>query len=527
MSTSPESEQPVEKKQSGIVKWIAFTSIILATFLEMLDMSLLHVALPKLANVLNSSTEDIEWVATAYTLASAVISPLGGFLAARYGYKRIVLISVAAFVLTSTLCGFAWSDTSLIIFRILQGLGGGLIIPVGMAMVYIIMDRSEVPAALGIWGVASMAAPALGPTVGGYIVEHMHWSTLFFINIPIGLLSLLIGVLLLKETPKNSNLKFDFPGIILSAIFFGILLLIFNKGESEGWTSFYIVSLYWVAFSSGMLLLWVETGKEDPVLNLRLLKNKEFTSSLIIGSVLFVVIQGGSYLFPQWYQNVQGMTPMHAGTELMPQAIAMACVMPFVGVFANRIGIYPVGLTGLAMLIYGSYKLHFMPGYISAEEMNVYLCVRGVGIGLCMMPVMSAGMNALSNEEMGSGSSLSSIIRNVASSFGIAILTSLMLRHTKTYNSVISEQITDPTSPTLSAFQDQVVGRYLALGADVSSSTDGAMGVLAQLIQKEAMVRGLTDAFFIMFLLAVVCLPLLFLMKNKSGREGGENTMMH
>lgn len=525
--TTGASASEEKRKDRGFLKWIALFSIIFATFLEMLDMSLMNVALPKLTNVLNSTTEDIEWVATAYTLASAVVSPLGGFLGERFGYKRILLLSVTAFVATSTMCGFAWSDTSLIVFRILQGLGGGVIVPVGMAMVYQIMDRSEIGIALGIWGVAAMAAPSLGPTVGGYIVEHMHWSVLFFINVPIGLLSLLIGLFLLKETSRRPELKFDFPGIILSAIFFSILLLIFNKGESEGWTSFFIVSLMWVAASSFLLLLWVETGKQDPVINLRLFKNKEFSASLIISSLMFIAIQGGAYLMPMWYQNVEGLTPTQTGIELMPQAIATALMMPIVGVFSNKIGVIPLGVAGLSLLVFGTYKMYFITGDIPNFELNTYLVIRGLGMGLSVMPLMTAGINALAKEDIGSGSSLSNIIRNVASSFGIAILGSFMSHRTAQYGAAIKEQVTDTQSPAYAVFQDNIVTRYMALGSDAASSQSGVIGVLAQIIQKEALVRGMTDTFFVLFILSIVCIPLVFILKNKSDQEGGENVMIH
>lgn len=525
--TANSTDHPPGRIESGWKQWVALFSIIFATFLEMLDVSLMNVALPKLTTVLNSTTEDIEWVATGYTLASAVVIPLGGFIADRFGYKKTLMLSVVAFVATSALCGFAWSDTSLITFRILQGLGGGFIMPVGMAMLYQIMDRSKVQIAMGVWGVAAMAAPALGPTIGGYIVEHLHWSFLFFINVPIGMLSLLIGIFLLKETPANTSLKFDFAGTLLSGIFFSTLLLIFTKGEAEGWMSFYIVSLMWVSFASLLLLLWVETGVENPVINLKLFKNKDFTISVAVSAIVMIAIQGASYLLPLWYQNVGGLTPSQTGVELMPQAIATAVMMPLVGGLTNRVGAIPFGITGLILLTYGTYKMHFITGDVSNVELNVYLVLRGLGVGLCMMPVISSGMNTLPNELIGSGSSLSTILRNVASSFGIAILGSFMSHRSTQYGAAIKERITDTSAPAYTAFQDNIVNRYMALGTDAASSRGGVTGVLMQLIQKEMLVRALTDTFYLLFVLGAICIPLVFFVKNKSSREGGEDIMIH
>lgn len=191
--TTNTSEPSPDKEKGGIKQWIALFSIIFATFLEMLDHSVINVAIPKMTSLLNSTIDDMEWVVTGYTLATAWSSRSEDSWQTASVIKKILMISVSAFIMTSAMCGMAWNDTSLIVFRVLQGLGGGIIMPVGMAMLYQIMDRSKVPIAMGIWGISAMAAPSLGPTIGGYVVEHMHWSILFYINIPIGLLSLLIA----------------------------------------------------------------------------------------------------------------------------------------------------------------------------------------------------------------------------------------------------------------------------------------------------------------------------------------------
>jgi EmrB/QacA subfamily drug resistance transporter len=519
-------ENSPEKAKHPALQWIALFSIIFATFLEMLDGSLMNVALPKLINVFDSTTEDIEWVTIGYTLATAVVIPLGGFLADRFGYKRTMLLSVTAFITLSALCGFAWNDISLVIFRVLQGLGGGFIMPVGMAMLYQIMDRSKIQIAFGIWGISAMAAPALGPTVGGYIIDHLHWSFLFFINVPVGLLSLLIGVFLLKETVKRPELKFDFPGIILSAIFFSTLLLAFTKGESKGWTSLYIVSLLFVSVFSLILLLWVETGKENPVINLRLFKNRDFTISTLISCVVFVSVQGGAFLLPMWYQNVQSLTPQQTGMELMPQAIAMGIMMPIAGALSNKFGVIPVGILGLFIATFATYELYGITSDIPSSTMNLYLLIRGVGFGLCIMPIMTAGLNTLSNELMGSASSLGSILRNATSAFGIAILTSFMSHRTTLYGVRIKELVTE-ASPAYAAFHDNVVNRYMALGTDIPSAEGGATGLLAQLIQTEAYVRGMTDTFFVLVIIGAICIPFVLFMKNKSSREDGDEMMIH
>lgn len=269
-TATPAVEQQEEK--ITVYQWLALLVLILGTFLAILDNSLMNVAIPKLMAVFGSTSTEIEWVVTGYMLASAVVVPMGGFLADRFGYKTTFLTTVSAFIVGSVLCGIAWSDTSLIIFRIIQGLGGGFIMPVGMAMLYQIMPRSKIQVAMGIWGISAMAAPAMGPTLSGYLIDNFSWRYLFYINVPIGIVAVGLGLIILKETPKRAGLKFDYVGSILCMIVFSTLLLALTDGQADGWTSFYIVSLFFISISSFILLIYIELGKDNPIMDFRLFK---------------------------------------------------------------------------------------------------------------------------------------------------------------------------------------------------------------------------------------------------------------
>ncbi|OPH50458.1 MFS transporter [Paenibacillus ferrarius] len=519
-ATTAAATPEVEKQEEKITgyQWLALLVLILGTFLAILDNSLMNVAIPKLMAVFGSTSTEIEWVVTGYMLASAVVVPMGGFLSDRFGYKTTFLTTVIAFVIGSILCGIAWSDTSLIVFRIIQGLGGGFIMPVGMAMLYQIMPRSKIQVAMGIWGIAAMAAPAMGPTLSGYLVDNFSWRYLFYINVPIGIIAVTLGFIILKETPKRAGLKFDYVGSILCMIVFSTLLLALTDGQSDGWTSLYIVSLFFISIFSFILLIWVELGKDNPIMDFRLFKNPIFTLSLAASSFVMISMQGGIYMMPIFMQNVTGLTPMQTGLVMMPQSIAMAFMMPVAGKLVSKYGVVPLGILGLAIIGCTTLELHVLSQQTSTHWISGLLIIRGIGIGLCMMPLSSAGMNTLPNHLIGRASSVSNVIRNVMASLGIAVLTSNMNNQATQYGARFNESIST-ISPAYTDLQTNVVNRYLELGTDASSAAGGVVGVLYGLVQKEALTRAIADTLMLSAIPAFIAIVLVFFMRQKKKKN--------
>jgi EmrB/QacA subfamily drug resistance transporter len=525
-TASTAAELP-EQRSEGY--WLPVIVLIIGTFIAILDNSLMNVALPKLMAVFGASQNDVEWVVTGYMLASAVVVPMGGFLADRFGYKTTFLSTVAAFVVGSALCGIAWSNSSLVIFRIIQGLGGGFIMPVGMAMLYQIVPRDKVQVVMGVWGISAMAAPAMGPTLSGYLVDNLSWRWLFYINLPIGLVAIALGYFLLKETPRHTGLKFDFLGSFLSMLVFGCLLLALSDGQKEGWTSLYIVSLFYISFFSFLLLLWVELGKDNAVMDFRLLKNSIFTLSLVASSFVMIAMQGGVYLMPIYIQNVLGLSPMQTGLLMMPQSIAMAFMMPVAGKLMGKFGVVPLGVVGLSIIGGSTLELHHVAQNTPHSWIQWLLVIRGIGIGLCMMPLSTAGMSALPNRLIGRASSMSNVIRNVMASFGIAVLTSIMTNQTSSFGSSIAEKI-DATSPAFNEFQMNVAHRYMELGTDPASASGGVTGVLGAFIQKEALTRGIAETLLISAIPAFISLVMVLFMirrKNAAAHDASGEAQQH
>lgn len=491
-------------KESAGSPWLALLAIIAGAFVAILNNSLINVALPKLVNVFGSTTERIQWVLTGYMLASGVIIPISGFMGDKLGYKKFMIIALGVFTGGTALCAVAWSDTSLIIARIIAGLGGGVIMPLSMTLVYKIMPREQIGTALGLWGISAMVAPAVGPTLSGYLIEWFNWRFLFIITIPVALFAILMTWVLLKETERQENMQFDWSGFILTSLSAGTLLYALSNGKTAGWTSFEIISLFFISFWSLVFLVYVETGKDNPLINLSLLKNFRYTLSIITGSLVMIGMYGGVFLTPLFLQNIQGVSPIDTGILLMPQAIAMAIMMPISGKLFDKVGVVPIGLVGITLTSVMSYELHRLTAVTSHEWLNLILTIRGVGIGLCMMPLSTVGMNAIAAtapQEMGNASSLSNLIRQVAASFGIAVLTTIMQNRASLHFNHMRELVTLDAASTVQAYY----------------GTSG-ISTLAGMMQLDATARAIGDTFLVSSIPLFISIPLvlLFIQRKKA-----------
>jgi EmrB/QacA subfamily drug resistance transporter len=495
--------------ESASERWFAFAAVILGTFVTVLNTSLINVAIPKLINTFGSTPDRIQWVITGYMLASGVIIPITGFMGERFGYKKFLIMALTVFLLGTLLSAMAWSDTSLIFARIIAGIGGGVIAPISMALVYRLMPREQIGTALGVWGVSVMVAPAIGPTLSGYLIEWMDWRFLFIICIPVIVLAILMAWLLLKETETVKGKPFDIWGFVLSATSAGTLLYALSSGQKDGWTSFEIVSLIFISIASCALLVWVETGKEQPLIPLGLFKNVTYTLSVIAASLVTIGLYGGVFLMPIYLQNIQGMEAIDTGLMLMPASILMALAMMIAGRLFDKFGAIPLGLAGLSLLAVGTYELHALTVDTPHEWVKAIYIVRCIGIGLCMMPLSTAGMNAIAADDprqVGNASALSNVIRQVASSFGIAILTMIMQDRSAMYARYIADAVTVTSNSTYPVFR-------------------GAQGLsqLSGLIMQDATTRGIADAFLLSSIPVFLAIPLvLFFRKPAPAKAKGQ-----
>jgi EmrB/QacA subfamily drug resistance transporter len=396
--------------------------LIIGTFVSVLDMSIINVAIPNIEKEFGTSTENIQWITTAYSLTLGVLVPATGWLADRIGLRRIYVISLVGFAVTSALCGLAWDLPSMIAFRILQAVPGGVLPVVTMTMVYRIVPPSEIGTAMGIYGLGVVFAPAAGPTLGGYLVEYQNWRLIFFMNVPVGLLGAVAAYVVLTEFPRPAAARFDVWGFLTVSTGLFALLLAFTKAPDWGWTSYPVLMLIAGAINLLALFVCIELQVEHPLLDVTLFLRWPFTNSLMLLTALFVGLFAVLFYIPLFLQSGQGITPLHAGLILLPEAIVMGALTPISGLLYDKIGPRWPSFIGLATAALGSYLMANIGADVPDSDIVLWTCIRGAGNGLAMMCIITAGLSVVPEHQVNSAGAINNVAQRVASALGLALL---------------------------------------------------------------------------------------------------------
>ena len=404
-------------------RWGVLGIIMLGTFMAVLDSSIVNVALPHMMSTFGVDREQIEWVATGFMMASAVVMPFVGWLTNRVDYKTLYLGSLLVFTLASAACALAWSYDSLIIARVVQALGGGAIQPIGMAIVAELFEPHERGKALGIWGMGIMAGPAIGPTLGGYLTDAYSWRTIFSVNLPVGVLTLLAGLIVMRPLrAQGAKRSFDLFGFIFLSMALIAALTALSNGQVKGWHSDYIHLCEAITVVGFVMFIAVELSVEHPLLDLKLFIIRNYLLSILLAIFRAVGLFGSVFLFPIFLQNMMGYTPVGAGLWMLPNALAVGLTMPVAGRLADR---YPPSvLAGVGCILVGGSLLIFgRLDPMSDWPMLVLPQIgRGVGLALMMAPLMTAALNAVPRLEVPMASSFLNVFQNVGGALGIALL---------------------------------------------------------------------------------------------------------
>jgi EmrB/QacA subfamily drug resistance transporter len=505
----------MNKPDTEKINWSILIVIVIGTFMAILDSSIVNVALPKMMTIFNASADQIQWILTAYMLTLGVIMPISGFLGDTFGYKRTYIGALSLFVIGSVLCGMSLGVNSMIAARIIQALGGGIMQPLGMALIYQSFPRSKIGMVLGFWGIAAMAAPAIGPTLGGYLVEYANWRLIFYINLPIGLLNLFLAGIILKETPLIKGKHFDFVGIATSSIGLFCILLALSNGTKYGWSSPFIAGLLSASLIILIIFVFNELQHPEPILDLRMFKNFLFTMSVIIGSLLAMGMFGAIFLIPMLLQNVLGQTAMKTGLIMFPAAIASGIMMPISGKLFDKYGARGIVIVGLALVTWTSYAMKDFNDLTPYAVMTVWLTIRGAGMGLSMMPVTTVGMNTVPPELIGRASALSNVIRQVASSFGIAMFTTIM-QHRQVFHFSNMAQSVNINSNEYIHLQAALTDMATSLGLGYGTTQGLGISIIAKEVGKLSMIQAIDDCFIVAAALCLVALVMsLFLKEGK------------
>jgi EmrB/QacA subfamily drug resistance transporter len=408
-------------------RWLALIVTTLGSFMSLLDSSIVNVALPGIIKDFHSSVARGQFVVTVYLLALAVVIPLSGFLSERMGMKRLYMLLLFAFAVSSALCAAAGSMNQLIVFRALQGLGGGMLQPVGMAIVFTMITPLERGRFMAMLGLPILLAPILGPTVGGYLTQYSSWRAIFLINVPIGIANIFLAYYLLKETEIRHDLKLDGRGFLLAVLAFPTILFALSEAAGSGWNSPLVLGLLCIGAVSLAGFVFVELRQDDPLLQLRLFANPMFMLAMFMTFVVQFCFFGSSYLLPLFLQNVRGLGAADTGLVLFPSGL-----LDFLGIYAsgrlyNRFGPKPFALAGFSLLLISALGLSRMTAISNPVLIAGVASLRGLGIGLAMMPVMTMAYNTVARPAISRATALQNVLQRVFGSASTALLTTIVI----------------------------------------------------------------------------------------------------
>lgn len=501
--------------------WIVpLLTVIIGAFMAILDTSIVNVAITKMMNVFGTDQTGIEWVSTAYSMTLAVVTPLSGWLGARLGLKRIYIVTLAIFTVGSVLCAFAWSLNSMIAFRVIQAIGGGLIMPAVQAVMIQTVPRDRLGAASGLFGLTIILAPAIGPTLGGYLVEYIDWHWIFTINLPIGILGMFLAYLLVPNFPRLKVGGFDWLGAGLVSTGLVCLLLALTEGESWGWGSLSIVMLFYVCIATLGLFVWHQLTTPHPLLNLRLFKYLSFTIGNLITIAITIGLFGSIFYLPLFLQSIRGMGAYEAGLALLPPSLVAAVGLPLSGFLYDRFGPRVMVPLGLAVLAFATLLFRNLTLDIPISTIVLWNCLRFAGQSFAMIPVQSASVSEIPPMLAGQAAAISNVIRNVAGSFGVTLVV-LVAKSSADFHTARYADLISTDDPTVQAALQQAQASLISAGIPPSLAGPGFRALLLSQEAKQVFVQSMHDIFvFLALLLLFTIIPAFFLRKGKVAGRG-------
>ena len=503
-----------ESTGDSLYKWSALLVVVIGTFMVMLDSSIVNIAIPKMMNVFGADLDSVKWIITGYTLTMGAIVPVTGFLSETFGIKKLFIFALTFFTLGSFLCGFSWSTNTMVVFRVIQALGGGAIMPVGMSYIMQIFPVHERGKALGFWGIASMAAPAIGPTLGGYIIQYMDWRFIFYVNVPVGIIGVIVASILLRETPvKPYKGNFDFIGFFSSSIGIVSLLYVLGEGNTIDWSKVEFPLLLALGCFSILIFIANELTHPDPLLELRVFKIYNFTLSQIITGVTTLSLMGGMYVLPLFLQNLRGYTAMETGLILFPSAIASGLMMPISGALFDKFGAKVVTIPGLIIVAFATYKMSLFNLDTPRATITMIAALRGLGLGFSMMPVNTSGMNAVPRHLFAKATALSTTVRSITQALAITFMTT-MISNKSNYNYArFTEQIT-PFNQTAGVISKALQGVYMKAGLSQGDAQGNAFATIGQMIFGQAYLDAINYTIGITVFAVFAAIVLVLLMRS-------------
>lgn len=498
-------------------KWMITLTVMLGTMINAIDTSIVNVAMPFMRGNLGASVEEITWVSTGFILSNVIIMPIVALLSARIGRKNFYFISVLIFTVASLLCGMAQSLPALVFFRVLQGIGGGAITPLSQAILRENFKPEEQGMAMGVFGLGVIMGPAFGPALGGWLTDHYSWPWIFYINIPLGIINLMMVTKYLEDPPYlvREKGKIDFPGLAFMVVGLGALQLMLEKGQEKDWFDSGYITFLAVASALGTaLFVWRELTTDRPAVDIKLLKNVTFASGTLISGALGMALYSSLFLLPIFLQQLLGYPAYDSGLVIMPRALAMAFSMPLGGKLYNKIGPKPLIITGLTISAVSFWQMAFLN--LDTNYWNLFIpqIFQGMGLGLSFVAVSTVALSSMDKSRMTAATGLYNVFRQVCGSIGIALSATLLTRGQAGSRSYLMESIATGGYEA-GLWMKGIANLMISKGADPVTASSRAVRILGKFVEKHSFMLSFNKMYCLVSIMFLLTIPLAFLLKGK------------
>jgi DHA2 family multidrug resistance protein len=506
--------------------WILAGAVMLAPFMEVLDTTITNVALPHIAGNLSASIDESTWVLTSYLVSNAIVLPLAGWFSSLIGRKRFYIGCVMLFTVTSFLCGLAPGIRSLVVFRILQGAGGGALQPIAQSILIESFPKNKRGMAMAMFGMCVVTAPIIGPTLGGWITDNYTWRWVFFINIPVGILAVFLGTILIKDPPYfvrkkiGEGFRIDYIGLGLIAVGLGALQIVLDKGEREDWfNSHFIISFSLICAVCLTLAIFWELRQKDPVIKLGLLKDRNFAVGVFMMYALGFSLYGSTVLLPIFLQNLMGYNALTSGLALSPGGIITMLTMPLVGFLMTRVQARWLIIVGLIVGAVGLFRMANFNLQISYSNAVWSRNILSAGLGFLFVPINTSAYYYIAKTETDYASGLINLARNLGGSTGISFVTTMLARRAQFHQNVLVSHVTE-TNPIYQRILQDATNMLVHQGTNAVEAATEAKALIYGLVKQQASMLAFIDNFWLLGVVFLIIIPLVFLMKKTIPRKG-------
>ena len=516
----------------GSRRVIITITAILCALLEIVDTTIVNVALNDMRGTLGATLSEVGWVITAYAIGNVIIVPMTSWLSQQFGRRNYFAASIILFTVCSFLCGNATGIWELVAFRFLQGIGGGALLVTSQTIITESYPVEKRGMAQAIYGLGVIIGPTLGPPLGGYIIDHASWPYIFYINIPIGVVATLLTLQFVqspKYGEKSTIGNIDWLGIGLLALTVGSLQYVLEKGQDDDWFSSSVIIYFAVAAVFGLFFfIWRETSFRNPIVQLRVLKNTNLRVGTILSFILGFGMYGSTFIIPLYTQSVLGWTALQAGMLMVPAALTTAVMMPLIGKLLQK-GIPQQYLVAGGLLLFSIFTFwgYFIISPVTtADSFFWMLIVRGIGMGMLFIPITTLALSSLKGQQIGQGAAFTGMMRQLGGSFGVALITTFLSRQNMVHRNDLVSKL-DVNNPSVMQRVQQLQHNFMSKGMNTDVALKSSYAALERIVTRQANILSYMDVFLYLGVIFLVCVPFVLMVKGNRAKKVDLSEAMH